>query len=113
VSALDPATVGQLSAALPPEELARILLTFEADIGRLAGEFTSASDEDAARRAAHSLAGTAAAIGALRLASLARHAMDRAAMPDPAILSHELRRETDTVLAELARLVARLNGAAG
>jgi HPt (histidine-containing phosphotransfer) domain-containing protein len=111
VSALDASTIDQLSAALPHDEFARILLTFKADIGRLAAEFGPASSAGAARRAAHSLAGTAATIGARRLEALARQAMTGAGVPDPAALGNELRREADMVLAELARLAAELGSA--
>jgi HPt (histidine-containing phosphotransfer) domain-containing protein len=103
VSALDPATIGQLSATLPRDELAAILLTFVDDIGRLARQFAAAPNAEAARRAAHSLAGTAASIGAYRLEGVARQALDRTRTPDPASLAAELSRETEAALTELRR----------
>lgn len=103
MSAVDLSPLGDLVDALPREELAAILRVFNEDLARLAREFETAETPEAARRAAHALAGTAAGIGARALEAAARRAMD-AALPDPKILAPALRQETDTALAELTRL---------
>jgi HPt (histidine-containing phosphotransfer) domain-containing protein len=107
VPALDPATIDQLAASLPAEELARILRSFEDDLARLAADYEAAAgagERDSARRAAHALAGAAAAIGARRLEAAARRAMlapDAAA--DPA-LTAAIRGETAAALGALAAM---------
>jgi HPt (histidine-containing phosphotransfer) domain-containing protein len=107
VSALDPVTTGQLAATLPREDFRRILRTFAADLGRLADDFAEAvatADEEAQRRAAHSLAGTAAGIGALRLEAAARLAMSQQHGVVPDTLAHRIRDEAAAALAALSEL---------
>jgi HPt (histidine-containing phosphotransfer) domain-containing protein len=109
VSAIDPEIAGQLAADLPREDFVRILRTFEEDLGRLAAELEAAAgsgDLEGYRRAAHSLAGAAAAVGARRLEAVARIAMDRKRTEEPVVLAAEVRREARAALNELAALTA-------
>jgi HPt (histidine-containing phosphotransfer) domain-containing protein len=79
--------IRQLADELPPAILRSIIGTFETDIIRLAQELMSASkagNTDGYRRAAHSIAGAASAVGASRLEHEARLAMD----PNHAEASH-------------------------
>jgi len=107
VSAIDPEIAGQLASDLPRDDFIRIVRTFEADLGRLARILESCvavGDEDGYRRAAHSLAGAAGAVGARRLEQVARVAMDHRSTADPGALALEVRDEAATALAELAAL---------
>ncbi len=107
VSAIDPEIAGQLAAELPREDFVRILRTFEDDLGRLAVMLetsVSTGDEDGYHRAAHSLAGAAAAVGARRLEQVARIAMDRRVAADPRTVALHVRHEAAAALAELAAL---------
>ncbi|MBU8538278.1 Hpt domain-containing protein [Falsiroseomonas tokyonensis] len=107
VSAIDPEIAGQLASDLPREDFVRIVRTFEDDLGRLARLLESAvaaGDEDGYRRAAHSLAGAAAAVGARRLEQVARIAMDHRNTTDPRLLAPQVRLEAEAALAELAAL---------
>jgi HPt (histidine-containing phosphotransfer) domain-containing protein len=107
VSAIDPDIAGQLAADLPREDFVRIIRTFEADLGRLAQQLeaaVAARDIEAYRRAAHSLAGAAAAVGATRLERVARVAMDHRSAVDPASLAMGVRHEALAALAELSAL---------
>lgn len=109
MNALDPSVAGQLAASLPEAEFLRLLRTFEVDLGRLAGDCAraaAASDPDGVRRAAHSLAGAAAAIGAARLEAAARVAMETRGVAVPDGMTEEIRAEAAAVLAELAALTA-------
>jgi HPt (histidine-containing phosphotransfer) domain-containing protein len=109
VSAIDPDIAGQLAADLPRDDFVRIVRTFEEDLGRLARvleESVAAGDEDGYRRAAHSLAGAAAAVGATRLEQVARVAMDHRNPADPRVLAVQVRHEAAAALAELADLAA-------
>lgn len=105
MSAVDLSPLRDLVDALPREELAALLRTFNEDLARLTLEFEAAATVEAARRAAHALAGTAAAIGAHALEAAARRAMD-STLPDPRSLAGAVRQEADSALAELARLCA-------
>jgi len=110
VTALDPETVGQLIASLGASELVPILHAFEEDLGRLARDHevaVAAGDAEAARRAAHALAGTGAGIGAKRLEAIARQAMVPGAA-DRAAQAVSIRAETDAALVEIAALAQRL-----
>ena len=85
MTAFDPAPIAELQDELPPEALACLLATFEADLGRLVAELVHAAqagDRAAYLHAAHSLAGTAANVGLVGLAEAARVAMDPA-QPEP------------------------------
>lgn len=107
VSAIDPEIAGQLAEDLPRADFVRIVRTFEADLGRLAVELEQAVVDrnlDGYRRAAHSLAGAAAAVGARRLEAVARIAMDPKRADDPRQLAAQVRQEAAAALAELAAL---------
>lgn len=81
MSALDPQTIQELAAELPPDVFTEILRTFRADLGRLCGEMrvaAAARQPEEYRRAAHGLAGAAGSVGARTLEALARRAMSRA-----------------------------------
>jgi HPt (histidine-containing phosphotransfer) domain-containing protein len=100
MSALDPSVAGQLAEDLPPDVFRTIIATFEEDLTRLVQELQTAhesGDQNGYERAAHSLAGAAAAVGAVGLEREARIAMDHR-QPEPAA----------TVL---PRLVAEAKGA--
>ncbi len=107
VTAIDPEIAGQLAADLPREDFVRILRTFEADLGRLATELEQAAGSgqlDLYRRAAHSLAGAAAAVGARRLEAVSRIAMDPRRTEDPRGMATQIRQEAAAALQELAAL---------
>lgn len=115
MSAIDSEIAGQLAADLPREDFVRIVRTFEADLGRLAGILDMAvgqGDLDGYRRAAHSLAGAAAAVGARRLEQVARIAMDHRRTEDPRMLALQVRQEAAAALAELAALAEHPPGSA-
>ncbi len=115
MNAIDPDIAGQLAADLPREDFVRIVRTFETDLGRLAvmlEQAVAAGDLDGYRRAAHSLAGAAAAVGARRLEQVARMAMDHRSTADPAYLARGVRYEAAAALTELAALAAHPPGAA-
>lgn len=114
VSAIDPEIAGQLASDLPREDFVRIVRTFEDDLGRLARILETSvanGDEDGYRRAAHSLAGAAAAVGARRLEQVARIAMDHRNPADPRALALQVRQEASEALAELAALAEHPPGA--
>ncbi len=107
MSAIDPEIAGQLAEDLPREDFLRILRTFEADLRRLSLELEQAAGEgamDSFRRAAHSLAGAAAALGARRLEQVARMAMERRLDHEPALLATRVRQEARSAMAELSAL---------
>ncbi|WP_164867872.1 Hpt domain-containing protein [Rhodovarius crocodyli] len=107
VSAIDPSIAGQLADDLPPEIFRRIIATFEADLARLTGELTQSAGEgdlDGYLRAAHSLAGAAAAVGARRLEVEARTAMDPAQPVSPSEVLPRLSAESRSALQELHQL---------
>ena len=113
MSAIDPEIAGQLAAVLPRDEFLEILRTFEADLARLVAEFeTAAASPDPAglRRAAHSLAGTAAGIGARRLEAASRLAMEPRIAEPPDALLRRVRSEAETTFAELAALMEKVPG---
>lgn len=115
VSAIDPEIAGQLAAELPLEDFVRIVRTFEDDLGRLAGQLEAAvanGDQDGYRRAAHSLAGAAAAVGARRLEHVARLGMDHRTQVDPRTISLHVQHEARAALAELAALADNPPGSA-
>lgn len=110
MSALDPSIAEQLAQDLPLEDFRRIVETFEDDLGRLAGEFERAGlagNLDAYRRAAHGLAGAAAAVGAVMLERTARVAMDPRSGMTPAQMVPLIRAQAAAALEELAVLAMR------
>lgn len=120
MTALDPSIAEQLAQDLPPADFRRIVETFEDDLGRLAGELEQAGlagNLDSYRRAAHSLAGAAAAVGAVMLERTARVAMDSRSSLAPQQLVPMIRAQATAALQELAALAARAEqdegGAAG
>ena len=110
MSALDPSIAEQLAQDLPAEDFRRIVETFEDDLGRLARELEAAGlagNMDGYRRAAHSLAGAAAAVGATLLERTARVAMDpRSSLPPDQIIPM-IRAQAAAALTELAALAAQ------
>ncbi|MGG5887896.1 Hpt domain-containing protein [Falsiroseomonas sp. HC035] len=113
MSAIDPEIAGQLASDLPRDDFVRIVRTFEDDLGRLARhleEAVAGGDEDGYRRAAHSLAGASAAVGAKRLEQVARIAMDHRSTADPRALAVQVRHEAAAALSELAALAANPPG---
>jgi HPt (histidine-containing phosphotransfer) domain-containing protein len=78
VALIDLAVAGPLASSLAPVDFARILDSFAQDVRRLADEMEIADrlgDSAGVRRAAHGLAGAAAAVGAATLESMARRGM--------------------------------------
>lgn len=107
VKALDPDIAGQLAEDLPPAVFRRIIATFEVDLGRLTAELqacAAAANQDGYQRAAHSLAGAAAAVGARRLEYEARIAMDPRQPEAPETVLPRLSAESRLALAELHSL---------
>jgi HPt (histidine-containing phosphotransfer) domain-containing protein len=101
----------QLAHDLPPENFRRIVETFEDDLGRLAGQLEqagSAGNLDGYRRAAHSLAGAAAAVGAVLLERTARIAMEHRPDMPPAQMIPLIREQAAAALRELAALAAKV-----
>jgi len=104
VTALDPEVASQLAEDLPPEVFRRIIATFEYDLGRLTRDLqpaAAAGDITQYMRAAHSLAGAAAAVGARRLEAEARIAMDPGQPEAPATVLPRLSAESAAALQEL------------
>jgi HPt (histidine-containing phosphotransfer) domain-containing protein len=113
VTVIDPDIAGHLAASLSRRDFVRILRTFEADLGRLAAEYgraTEASDEEAQRRAAHSLAGAAAGIGAAQLEAAARRALAAEGSTLPHDLARDIGEAATAARAELAALADRAQG---
>ncbi len=106
VHALDPSVAGQLAEDLPREDFLRIIHTFHEDLLRLTGEIVAAvprGDVVGFQRAAHSLAGAAAAVGAARLEAAARQGM-AGAQPPSVALAGRIEAEAAAALAALAAL---------
>jgi len=109
MSALDPLVTRQLAEDLAPDVFRMIIETFEADLSRLAAEITAAGqagNRKGYESAAHSLAGTAAGIGAMGLEREARIAMDRRQPETIEAVLPRLRAEADGVLLALRKLLA-------
>ena len=109
MSALDPQVANQLAEDLPPDVFREIILTFEADLTRLARELAvaaQAGDQEGYERAAHSLAGAAAAVGAIGLEREARIAMDHRQPERPAVVLPRLMAEAQAALEALHALIA-------
>ena len=106
---IDQDALRQLAVDLPPEDLQLVMQTFRADTERLNAAMDAAGqagDAAAWRRAAHGLAGAAAAVGAIGVEGLARQAMAHAAIEPGAAADamRELRAVTDTTLQALHTL---------
>ena len=113
VSALDPNIAEQLAQDLPPADFRRIIETFEDDLGRLARQLEAAAmagDRDGYQRAAHSLAGAAAAVGAVPLEQAARAAMDPRSPHPPAVVVPVIRDRAIAAVRALAALAERSFG---
>ncbi len=109
VTVLDPSIAGQLAEDLPRADFLLIINTFRDDLARLTQELTAAAatgDHHSFHRAAHSLAGAAAAVGALRLEASARLGMadEASTAPPPPGLSARIATEAQAALAALAAL---------
>lgn len=108
MNAIDKQIAQQLATALSRQEFLRLLETFHADLGRLARECAEAADAldiAALQRAAHSLAGAAAGIGAHGLEAAARRAMPGAPVKEaPAALVARISAQLELVLVDLADL---------
>lgn len=108
MTVLDPDVAGQLAEDLPPEILAQIVATFEADCARMLAELSGATaDATAFARLAHTLTGAAAAVGARALAELARRGMGTTDDEDRAILLSLLRVQARAAIGALKDLAAR------
>lgn len=108
MSALDPELASQLAEDLPPDVFRTIISTFEGDLTRLVQELAAAAqagDQEGYERAAHSLAGAAAAVGATRLEREARIAMDHRQPEAPSILLPRLLHEAKAALEALHALI--------
>jgi HPt (histidine-containing phosphotransfer) domain-containing protein len=108
MSALDPEVANQLAEDLPPDVFRTIISTFEEDLTRLAQELAAAAqagDQEAYERAAHSLAGAAAAVGAVGLEREARIAMDHRQPVPPDVVLPRLLNEAKAALQALHALI--------
>lgn len=108
-TALDQETIGGLARDLAPADFIRIVRTFETDLSRLVMlmvEQATAGNFEEYRRSAHALAGAAGAIGANRLATDARVAMDPKDTTPPRDLLLRMGAEARQVLTELAEWAA-------
>ena len=108
MSALNPEVANQLAEDLPPDVFRTIILTFEEDLMRLAQELAAAAqarDQDGYERAAHSLAGAAAAVGAIGLEREARIAMDHRQPEPPVTVLPRLLTEAEAALLALRALL--------
>ncbi|PHK95865.1 hypothetical protein CR162_05865 [Pseudoroseomonas rhizosphaerae] len=109
MNALDPQIARQLAEDLPSDVFINVLRTFEDDLSRLAAQMVAAAergDLEGYRRGAHGLAGAAGAIGARRLESLARQAMNPRDATPPAQLLPQLSLAAQETLRELEALSA-------
>ncbi len=107
MSALDPEVANQLAEDLPPDVFRTIISTFEQDLTRLAQDLARAAqagDQDGYERAAHSLAGAAAAVGAVGLEREARIAMDHRQPESAATVLPRLLTEAKAALQALRAL---------
>lgn len=108
MSALNLEVANQLAEDLPPDVFRTIISTFEADLTRLAQDLARAAqagDQDGYERAAHSLAGAAAAVGAIGLEREARIAMDHRQSEPAATVLPRLLAEAKAALQALRALV--------
>jgi HPt (histidine-containing phosphotransfer) domain-containing protein len=105
---IDAEVVRQLAQELSPATLRSVIGTFEADLGRLAQELMASGqsgDATGYRRAAHSIAGASAAVGALRLAREARLAMNPAHDEPPHVVMPRIMREAQAAIGALRDLL--------
>lgn len=108
MSALDPEVANQLAEDLPPDVFRTIISTFEEDLTRLAQDLAAAAqagDQKGYERAAHSLAGAAAAVGAVGLEREARIAMDHRQPVPPQMVLPRLLTEAKAALQALHALI--------
>lgn len=113
MSAIDLPVAEQLAQDLSPADFRRIIETFEDDLTRLAQQLEAAAiagNWDGYQRAAHSLAGAAAAVGATPLEQAARVAMDPRSPHPPAVVVPVIRDRAQAALQALTALVARVDG---
>jgi len=106
VSALDLNVAGSLARDLPAADFGRIVESFAADIDRLADEMEAglrAGDSLAVRRAAHGLAGAAAAVGAATLEQAARVGLGQGPYPSGFVAA--VRRTGADAMRELRALI--------
>ncbi|MCS6932037.1 MAG: hypothetical protein NZM27_07500 [Acetobacteraceae bacterium] len=104
---LDLAVLDSLKQSIPAADLPAIYRAFAADLARLSAEFsahTAAGRDEAARCAAHALAGTAAGVGAKALEALARRTLQPGAPSVPADAAAAIAAETESVVAQLNAL---------
>lgn len=107
---LDHAILDALKQGIPARDLPAIYQAFAADLDRLSDELSAhvaAGHAEAARRAAHALAGTAAGVGATALEALARRAMHPGAPP---VTQHEASAIAVATADAVAELMALGNG---
>jgi HPt (histidine-containing phosphotransfer) domain-containing protein len=105
----------RLAEDLDPPDIRLILEVFRADVGRLDGVLRdSARTADAAqfRRAAHSLAGAASAVGAGQLEQACRRAMDDADGPASRLPAEaaKISAQCDAALADVAAYLSGMDG---
>jgi HPt (histidine-containing phosphotransfer) domain-containing protein len=108
MSALDPDVAKQLADDLPPDVFRTIIATFEDDLTRLVQDLAvaaQAGDQEGYERAAHSLAGAAAAVGAVGLEREARIAMDHRQPEPPQVVLPRLLNEAKATLQALHALI--------
>jgi hypothetical protein len=107
MSAIDTDVLRQLAVDLPAADVRLVLVTFEADMQRLGTALAAAGqagDAEGWRRAAHSIAGAAAVVGAVVVEQHAREAMVRTAI-DSATAAHQ----TAAIAAAIAGALAELH----
>ena len=109
MSILDPEVAGQLAEDLPPDVFRTIISTFEDDLTRLTQELATSArcgDQEGYERAAHSMVGAAAAVGATGLEREARIAMDHRQPEAPSLVLPRLLNEAKAALQALHALIA-------
>lgn len=105
MSALDLSVAGQLASSLSRADFSRILESFAEDVVRLADEMEAAlhaAEPMGVKRAAHGLAGAAAAVGAMALEAAARRGLSLGPYPDDLIA--RVRAESTDAVRELQAL---------
>lgn len=111
MTALDLSIAGSLARDLAPADFGRIVESFAADIDRLADEMEAgvrSGDDPAVRRAAHGLAGAAAAVGAATLEQAARVGLGQGPYPSGFVAA--VRRTGAEAMDELRALMGGRGG---